>query len=271
MSESDKVRQRATRAILQNAIFSWQVGFTVVFTAALVALVGDPFPFWQPWFWLIGGGAAAGGFVLANLNDPNAAQQAIAREFSSHYDLRDIKNRVARKRLEDAMEYRRNMLELVDRAQGAMRLQLNQTVDDIDAWIGHMYDLAQHIDGFEENELIERDRREVPQMLDKARIRMDNERDPAIRRELERQVQQLEQQLANLEATVNTMRRAEIQLESTLASLGTIYAQMSNLGTKEVDSARAQRLRLEIQDQVAGLQDTIEAMDEVQSMSLRLR
>jgi len=56
-----------------------------------------------------------------------------------------------------------------------------------------------------------------------------------------------------------------------LSSLGTIYAQMSLLGTKEVDSSRAQRLRLEIQDEMAGLQDTIEAMDEVQAQSLQLR
>ena len=76
---------------------------------------------------------------------------------------------------------------------------------------------------------------------------------------------------ANLEATRNSVKRAEIQLESTLASLGTVYAQMSLLGTKEVDSARAQRLRLEIQDEVASLQDTLDAMDEVQMQSLRLQ
>jgi hypothetical protein len=45
---------------------------------------------------------------------------------------------------------------------------------------------------------------------------------------------------------------------------------MSHLGTKEVDSARAQRLRLEIQDEVASLQDTLDAMDEVQMQKLSL-
>src|SRR6185369_1203497 len=97
------------------------------------------------------------------------------------------------------------------------------------------------------------------------------ETDPAVRSELENQVKQLEQQLTNLEATANSVKRAEIQLESTLSSLGTIYAQMSLLGTKEVDSSRAQRLRLEIQDEVSSLQDTIEAMDEVQAQRLRLQ
>jgi hypothetical protein len=70
---------------------------------------------------------------------------------------------------------------------------------------------------------------------------------------------------------VNSVKRAEIQLESTLSSLGTVYAQMSLLGTKEVDSSRAQRLRLEIQDEVSSLQDTIEAMNDVQQQRLSLR
>jgi len=152
-----------------------------------------------------------------------------------------------------------------------MRTHLMTTVDDINDWIGHMYDLARHIDSFEENELVERDRRMVPQQLDKTRQRMEKETNPDVRRELERQVNQLEQQLVNLEATVNSVRRAEIQLESTLSSLGTIYAQMARLGSKEVDSGRAQRLRLEIQDEISGLQDTLEAMDEVQAQSLRLQ
>src|SRR5690606_23891571 len=131
--------------------------------------------------------------------------------------------------------------------------------------------LALHIDAFEENELVMRDRRMVPQQLEKTRIRLQREQDPAVRRDLEEQIRQLEQQLANLEATANSVKRAEIQLESTLSSLGTIYAQMSLLGAKDVDSARAQRLRLEIQDEVSSLQDTIEAMDEVQAQRLTLR
>jgi hypothetical protein len=67
------------------------------------------------------------------------------------------------------------------------------------------------------------------------------------------------------------VRRAEIQLETTLSSLATIYAQMARLGAKEVDSGRAQRLRLEIQDEIAGLQDTIDAMDDVQSQVMMFK
>ena len=273
MSErsSNTVRERAFGAILTNAFIRWESLVTIALTGILFLFVKDPFPWWQDWYWLVAGAIAEGALVVSALTDPEAAQEAVAREFESRYDLSDIKSGVSRQRLQSAMEYRRNMLRLVKRHEGAMRSSLQQTVSDINDWIGHMYDLALHIDAFDSNELVERDRKMVPQQLEKTRQRLARENDPGVRRELENQIRTLEQQQTNLEATVNSVKRAEIQLESTLSSLGTIYAQMSLLGTKEVDSSRAQRLRLEIQDEVAGLQDTLEAMNEVQAQTLRLQ
>jgi hypothetical protein len=270
-NSSDEVRQRAMGAVLANAFLRWESVVTLLITVILFLFVPQPFPWWQDWFWLVGGLLAQVALVASALTDEEAARKAVEREFEQRFDLRTIKNRVSRERLQNALRYRTSMMELAGRHRGAMKTSLQQTVRDIDDWIAHMYDLAQHIDGFENNDLVERDRKMVPQQLKNARTRLELEKDPAIRRDLETQVRQLEQQLANLDATVNSIKRAEIQLESTLSSLGTIYAQMSLLGTKEVDSGRAQRLRLEIQDEVASLQDTIDAMDEVQAQHLRLR
>ncbi len=269
---SSEVRQRALGAVLRNAVLSWQSAVTLGITAGLYLLAPDTaIPGWQPWFWLIGGAVAEAAWIVTSVTDPVATQQAVAKEFARQYDVGRIKSSVARKRLESALEYRKSMTELVKRHDGAMRVSLNQTVEDIDDWIGHMYDLALHIDSFEGNELVMRDRQRVPTDIEATKRRIEVESDPKVRRDLESKLDQLEQQLANLDATVNSIRRAEIQLESTLSSLGTVYAQMSLLGTKEVDSSRAQRLRLEIKDEVAGLQDTIDAMDEVQSQQLRLQ
>lgn len=272
MSDSpDRVRERALSAVVSSAFLRWESLVTVLLTIILFVAAPQPFTWWEPWFWLVGGAIAELALVATALTDEKAAQEAVAKEFASQFDLRGIRNRVSRERLQNALEYRQGMRELVDRHKGAMRSQLSQTVNDVEDWIAQMYNLAEHIDAFEENELVERDRRMVPQQLEKTRIRLDRERDPAIRNDLEAQIRQLEQQLSNLQATANSVKRAEIQLESTLSSLGTIYAQMSLMGTKEVDSARAKRLRLEIQDELAGLQDTIEAMDEVQAQRLQLR
>ncbi len=270
-SEHNQVRRRATGAVLRKAVLSWQVAFTLVFTAVLYLFVPLQLPFWQQWFWLIGGAIAAGGFIMATLSDPAAAQEAIAKEFERRFDLSRIKGPASRQRLQDALQYRANMLKLAEGAKGALRANLMNTISDIDDWIGHMYSLALHIDSFSENELIQRDREQIPEQIRKTKIRLEKETESIVRQDLERTLRILEQQRENIEAAFNSAKRAEIQLETTLSSLGTIYAQMTRLGTKEVDSNRAQRLRLEIQDEVAQLQDTIDAMDEVQQQALRLR
>lgn len=267
-----QVRQRALGAILRSAVLSWQTGLTAVITGVL--FFGVPqvsVPGWQAWMWLALGGLAEAAFIIANLTDPEAAARAVSREFEEQYELGRIKSPVSRQRLQSAMEYRRNMMLLVDRHKGALRTSLLQTVTDLNEWIGHMYNLAQHIDAFEENDLVERDRRQVPQQIEKVQDRLKREKDEGVKRELELQLKQLYQQRDNLEATASSVKRADIQLDSTLSSLGTIYAQMSLLGAKDVDSGRAQRLREEIQDEVLSLQDTIAAMDEVQSQRLTLR
>lgn len=271
MKERQEVRNRVFGTLLMNALFRWETAVTLLVTMILFLFVNDinlPVIQWQPWFWLILGGIAEATLVFSAITDPEETAEAMAREFEAKYDIGEIRNRTGRERLKSALEYRRNMLKLVKRHDGAMKISLRQTVDDINAWIAHMYDLALHIDAFEGNEIVERDLKSVPEKIRKVRQRIDIEKDERVRQDLENQLKQLEQQRQNLEATLNSVKRAEIQLESTLASLGTIYAQMSLLGTKEVDSTRAQRLRLEIQDEVASLQDTIEAMDDVQQLRI---
>jgi len=273
LSPYQQIRQRATQAVIRNSVLSWQTVLTVSVSVLLFLFAGDSvsFDFWQPWFWLIGGGLAEIAWVVASVTDPQAIRAMVVRELERKVDLNSIQNEVSRQRIRDAMEYRNSMFDLVGQHQGAMRMSLSQTVDDVENWIAHMYSLAQHIDTLDANELVERDRRAVPQQIDNTKNRIQQEDDPQVRADLERKLMQLEQQRSNLDATVQGMKRAEIQLESTLASLGTIYAQMSLIGTKDVDNARTQRLRLEIQDEVAGLQDTLDAIDDVQSQSLRVK
>jgi hypothetical protein len=273
MSERDPIRRRVFGSLLMNAVLRWESLVTLVITMILFFAVPSPaiFGFVLPaWAWLVMGGMAEGALVLSALTDPEEAQQAMAKEFEGKYDLSHIRNSVSRDRLRTAMDYRRNMLRLLKGHSGGMRQELTHTVNQVNDWIARMYDIAQHIDSFETNELVERDIRMVPQQIEKVRTRIDRETDDRVRQDLERQLKQLELQKMNLEQTKNSVKRAEIQLESTLSSLGTVYAQMSLLGTKgSVDGTRWQRQRLEIADEVNSLQDTIDAMEEVQLQALK--
>lgn len=274
MSNSDNARRKASGALLANALLRWETLVTAMVTAILFLFVRDvnvPIVEWQPWFWLVLGGLAEAAFIAATLTDPEATERALAEDFEREYDLRNIRNRISRERLRDAFEYRRNMLKLIDRSKGSMRTRLRTLVNDISDWIAHMYNLAEHIDLFESNELVMRDRQQVPQQIEKVKARIRREGDERLKQDLEIQLSRLLQQQMNLEATFSNIKRAEIQLESTLSSLGTVYAQMSLLGTKETDSAKGQRLSVEVKDEIDKLQDTIDAMDEVQLQSLRFQ
>ena len=148
-----------------------------------------------------------------------------------------------------------------------MRTRKRTLISDINDWIAHMYNLANRIDYFEDNDLAARDLQQVPRKIAEVKRLIKNDKNEQTRRDRMQQLELLQKQLMSLEASARTIKRAEIHLESTLSALGTVYAQMSLLGTKDTGSTRGQRLSIEIKDEIDKLQDTIDAMDEVQFYS----
>ncbi len=267
MTVNSEARQKVFGTLLANALLRWETLVTLMVTLILFLFVGNvslPFIEWQPWFWLVLGGLAETVLVASTLADPEATEQALAEDFEREYDLRNIRNRISRERLRSAFEYRRSMLRLADSARGAMRTRKRTLIGGINDWIAHMYNLATRIDHFENNDLAERDRQLVPRKIAKVKQEISTTQDPRTRQVLQSQLKMLQQQLNSLEGGASTIKRAEIQLDTTLSALATVYAQMSLLGTKDTGSTRGQRLNIEIKDEIDKLQDTIDAMDEVQ-------
>jgi hypothetical protein len=267
----EEMQNRAVKAMVADAFFRWESAVTIALTMLLAFFLPTlpaPFEWWQWWFWVVGGLLAEAGLIIAHITDPQSAQQAVARLFEVDFDPRDIRNRVARQRMEKALEYRAGMAGLATNHDGAMRLSIQDTLAEVDDWIENIYRLAHRMDNFEDDAILGRDRKSVPNELRNLRRRLELETDPVVRSELEQAIGIKEQQLANLNTVSNNMKRADIQLDNTLAALGTLYAQMQVIDSKDLDSARARRLRDEIHDEVTGLQDTIVAMDEVYSSRL---
>ena len=273
MAANNEARQKVFGTLLANALLRWETLVTLMVTLILFLFVRDvslSFIEWQPWFWLVLGGLTQTVLVASTLADPEATEQALAEDFEREYDLRNIRNRVSRERLRDAFEYRRNMLKLADAARGAMRTRKRTLISDINDWIAHMYNLANRVDYFEDNDLAARDLQQVPRKIAEVERLIKTDTNEQTRRDRVQQLELLQKQLMSLEASARTIKRAEIHLESTLSALGTVYAQMSLLGTKDTGSTRGQRLSIEIKDEIDKLQDTIDAMDEVQFYNQRL-
>jgi hypothetical protein len=77
----------------------------------------------------------------------------------------------------------------------------------------------------------------------------------------------MRRQIETINTLEKTMQRAELQLETTMTALGTIYSQTMLVGAKDIDSGRAKRLRQDIDSEVSELGDVLLAMDEVYANS----
>ncbi len=140
--------------------------------------------------------------------------------------------------------------------------RLQDLSDQISEWTEAIEAMARRIDNFQQNPVISQDLKSVPQAIKKLKTQLNSETNPPIRAELERTLANRKNQLATLQHLANTMKQAEIKMESTLASLGTIYSQL--LTSQSADHvADYSHLSTEVNEEVQILQDHLEALEEV--------
>jgi hypothetical protein len=261
---SSKLQEQASHAILSHAVFRLESALIIALTIVLVFLFPHPFPWWQWWMWLALGIVAEGLIVYTSVTDPETGRRVVADMLRQEFSPRSLRSPQVRERMERGLEYREQIEEAIrQRRGGALQAHLRETTARVDDWLAHIFSLAQRLDRYAQDPIVARDKRDIPPELARIRRRLAQEGDASVRAQMQEAIRQREAQQANLERLENTMERAEFRLEETLAALGTLYSQLLLLDAGAVDSGRAQRLRQDIADQVAALQDTIEAMDEV--------
>lgn len=259
------LRDRFLRTMISAAFFSWQNALLIGISLILFAAGVTPFTWWIPAFWLLFGAVGVALFVLATVTDKGAQQRIVQQLLRERYDPNMIENDQSRKSLEKALEYFGAIQALVSTRDGASRMEFQNTLNDIDKLVGLVFDLGKRVDQFEDNSIINRDRIQARRELDELQRRLKAEGDSSVKAELQRSIEYKNIQLENLQALESNVKRADIQMSSTLTQLGTVYAQLQNIGSKSIDRGSAQRLQGEVHDLVLGLQDTLEAIDEVRS------
>lgn len=165
--------------------------------------------------------------------------------------------------LDKALAYQAQIEGLIKAApNAAARARLQELGGEVSEWIKAIEDLVRRIDDFQGNSLIRQDLEAVPQSIAKLEAQLAQESDPALHSQLERTLTNRRNQLASLERLQTTMKRAEIQIESTLSALGTIYSQLLT-GDSTDHVADYSRLSAEVDEEVRLLQDRLEALEEV--------
>jgi hypothetical protein len=146
-----------------------------------------------------------------------------------------------------------------NRSNRAHRLHL---ATQISIWAEAIQSLVGYIGSLHQDNLIRRDMTTVPKAIDYLEAQLASEADPAIHAQLERTLINRKNQLVSLERLQNTIKQAEIQIESTLSLLGTIYSQLL-IGQSTNEVADYGRLSADVDEEVHRLQDQLEALWEV--------
>jgi len=260
----ERIQKDAQRALVKNAFFRLEsalmVGGTILATVFLPGLI----PF-IPWFiWPILGVIGEAAVVSSSLTDKAEQQKVIESLFREKYSIAGIRDRSLREKLNEAEQYRQRIQQVVEQQRsGVLRDRLKATTTQVYDWIANMVALARRIDTFRSDAIIQRDLRTVPQEIKRLEGRLALERDPRVREQMQATLVSSREQGDSLYELKGRMDRADLQLDHSLASLGTVYSQMLLIGSKDVDSDRAERLRDDIRDQVLALHDITESLNEV--------
>ena len=260
----EELEQRATREILKRSIYRWESAAIIALTLILFALVPNPLPFWQAWYWLVLGALGEIGLVWSSLKDPEFRARAVGEMFREKFRPREIKDQGLRKQVEKALEYRDRIDGVIDKSrEGVLRDHLKDVSRGITDWMENVFRLARRLDTYVQDEMIHQDLQTVEPAIQNLKKRLALEDNDTVKRQISQTIAQRQIQRDNLHKLENVMERARFQLESTITAMGTVYSQMMILNSRDVASGRADRLQQDVADQVQALQDIVHTMDEV--------
>jgi hypothetical protein len=159
--------------------------------------------------------------------------------------------------------YRQRMQRLAKaRPKGPLTDTLAAVLPKVARWQERVELLAGRLQTFEGDSLIQRDVKEVPQAIARLERQIPLEADPQLRQQMALTLDGYLGQQALLTDLARAMRRTRLQLDDTLASMGTIYSQFQMIDAVDVDGPEARRIAGEIDEQVQRLNDLLAAIPE---------
>jgi hypothetical protein len=243
--------------------------------AAINLLTSPSYPWflWPALGWGIGLVLHLWGLLLGGEEgDREKAERGVVRE-ETELQQYPVQHPVATKRrltsktiqahLDKARAYKEQISRMIRAtSEGSVNARLKDLARQVDEWMQAIEELAWRVDQFQQNALIRHDLESVPKSIEELEARLTNETHEATRAELARTLANRKKQLTSLGRLQNLMNRAEIQIESTLSALGTIYSQiLTGQSTNHV--ADYSHLSAEVDEEVRNLQDHLEALEEV--------
>ncbi|MDM8527810.1 hypothetical protein QUF58_06290 [Anaerolineales bacterium HSG24] len=173
-----------------------------------------------------------------------------------------IMEKSLRKQLQQAQGYQQQLEAMLNDTSAQKSPHLEQLSDQINHWTESIKLLAEKITRFKDDDLIRHDLKQVPKAITDLEKRIKKENDPVIKTQLQRTLNNRRTQQQSLQALQKNIKRAEIQIESTISQMGTIYSHILT-GQSGNQVADYSRLAADVDEEVTHLQEQLETLQEV--------
>ncbi|MEI2690342.1 MAG: hypothetical protein V9H69_11785 [Anaerolineae bacterium] len=264
----DTINRQARRAIFEHALICVENAVILAGAILLAFFLPNPLPgalpWWGAWTWLLLGAAGVAIMAFSSVNDPQEREKAVERLFREKYNVTGLHDRALKEKLKKAEDYHTQIKAAIkSQKDGILKERMQRTAAGIYDWIGNMVRLARRIDSYRDDPIIKGDRVGLRESIPALEARRQRENDERVHQQLETTLADQRRLQENIAELDNRMQRADLQLDSSLAALGTIYSQILLVGSKELDSDRAERLSSDIASEVTSLQDVVDSINEV--------
>jgi hypothetical protein len=261
---ADELKRRSARALLAHAFYRLESALTIGATILLAFFMPHIFGWWRWWYWLLLGLVGETFIIWSSITDERTAQHVVADLMREQYDPRNIKTQKYRDAVKQALDYRTQIENTIaSTPTSILQSYLSNGVTAMADWIAHIYTIAQRLDTFERDELLHRDRNQLPADITRLRQALAAETSPETRKQIEATIATKTEQRRNLDQLQNSMEQAQFGLDQTLSALGTVYSQLQLVRAEKISGSRAQEVAQSINTQVEGLQDVVSALNQV--------
>ena len=264
MSEiRSEVQKQARNNILQYAVFRWESAAVIALTLIVYFLAPGPLGLPRE-LWLVLGLVALGLVIYSSISDADTNARVLLDLYQEKFDPKQIKDKALRKELEEALEYQRRIEMQVRKQQpGLIRDRLEDAANQLSEWVSNIYQLALRLDAYQADDLLARERNDLPQELQTLTAQRQREQNAGVQQQLDQVIASKSTQWQTLRQLDARMQQAQLQMDQSLTALATVYSQVQLLNAEAINSGRAERLRSDIQEQVQRLDDLVASLNEV--------
>jgi len=216
------------------------------------------------WWAFLGLGALTEAFIaFRTLQNPAINAKAVAHIFEREFKPKALKAADLQQKTTKAVEYLQQVETAVLQTKaGPMRDRLKRTTDEMVDWVEGIFNLAARLDTYNQDTLIKQDLNAVPKAIQDLRRRLIETDDPQVKQQIQRTIEDREDQYASLKRLAGTMEQADLLLERNLSDMGRVYSQVLLMSSLKETSGHGENLQEEISEHVNQLEDLVEAMDE---------